>query len=141
VVAPFEVGLVTVGGEYLGVGQVAVVGDQWETSVAGGVVGDVVQVDVGAQVEAAGGDLPVARLGSGLGASCLLVGLGDGLGDGGGDSPVGVGASRCGGCGLLDRGTGFEAATRAGEVGVECFDRGDAGFDAVLPGGAVAGRP
>src|SRR5665811_2583416 len=48
VVAPFEIGLVAVGGEYLGVGQVGVVGNQWKASVAGGVVGEVFQVDVGA---------------------------------------------------------------------------------------------
>ena len=65
VVAPFEVGLVTVRGEYVGVGHVGVVSDQWEAAVAGGVVGDVVQVDVGGEGEPVGGDLPVARLGSG----------------------------------------------------------------------------
>jgi hypothetical protein len=30
VVVPFEIGLVTVCGEYLGVGQVGVVGNQWK---------------------------------------------------------------------------------------------------------------
>jgi hypothetical protein len=97
VVAPFEVGLVAVCGEYLGVGHVGVVGDQWEAAVAGGVVGDVVQVDVGGQGEAVGGDLPVARFGSGPAASCLLVRFGGGLGDGGGDPPVGVSLRQCGG--------------------------------------------
>jgi hypothetical protein len=50
-----------------------------------------------------------------------------------------VGVSQRHGCGLLDRGPGFEPAMRAGEFGIECFDCGDAGFDAVLAGGAVAG--
>src|SRR5674476_682577 len=97
VVAPFEVGLVTVRGEYLGVRQVAVISDQWEAAIAGGVVGDVVQGDVGGQGEPVGGDLPVARFGSGPATSCLLVRLDGALGDGGGDPPVGVSLRQCGG--------------------------------------------
>ena len=61
VVAAFQVRLVAVGAEDLGVGQVAVVADQREAAVAGGVVGDLVQGDVGVHAEAAGEDL----LGSG----------------------------------------------------------------------------
>src|ERR1035437_9273841 len=137
--APFEVGLVTVRGEYVGVGQVAVVGDQWKAAVAGGVVGDVVQVDVGGKSEPVGGDLPVARFWSGPAASCLLVRFGGGLCGGGGDPPVGVSLRQCGGRGLFDRDPGFVSGTRAGELGIECFDRGHAGFDAVAAGGGVAG--
>ena len=44
-VAAFQVGLVLVGGEHLGVGEVGVVGDQREAAVGGGVVGDEVVVD------------------------------------------------------------------------------------------------
>src|ERR1035437_1595512 len=47
VVSAFEVGLVAVGREDCGVGQVAVAGDQGEAAVAGGVVGDALEVDVG----------------------------------------------------------------------------------------------
>ena len=40
VVALFEVGLVAVGGQELGVGELVVVADQREAAVGGGVVGD-----------------------------------------------------------------------------------------------------
>src|SRR5450756_434853 len=80
--AAFQVRLVAVGAEDLGVGQVAVVADQREGAVAGGVVGDTVQCDVGVDAEVAGEDLAVARGSSGPAGSFLLVLLADGLGDG-----------------------------------------------------------
>ncbi len=42
VVAFLEVRLVTVSGEQFGVGEVAVVADQWEAAVGRGVIGDLV---------------------------------------------------------------------------------------------------
>jgi len=45
VVAFLEVGLVAVGGEQLGVGEVLVVADQGEAAVGDGVVGDFLLVD------------------------------------------------------------------------------------------------
>src|SRR5665811_2198828 len=106
--AAFQVRLVAVGAEDLGVGQVAVVADQREAAVAGGVVGDTVQCDVGVDAEVAGEDLAVARGSSGPAGSFLLVLLPDGLGDGERDPLLGVGVCECGGAGLFDRDAGLE---------------------------------
>ena len=107
VVAAFQVRLVAVGGQDFGVAQVAVVAGQRKAAVAGGVVGDAVEFDVGVDGEVAGEDLAVARLGSGPAGVGLLVGLGDGLADGERGPLLGVGCCECGG-GLLDGDPGLD---------------------------------
>src|ERR1035437_8617849 len=71
--------------------QVAVAGDQGEAAVAGGVVGDALEVDVGGEGVAGGEDFPVVRRCAGPAGSCLLVGLGRGLADGEGDPAISAG--------------------------------------------------
>ena len=81
VVAFLEVGLVAVGDQDLGVGELVVVGDQREAAVGGGVVADRVGVDVGVDLEAGLGELAVAGVLAGAAALLLAVALLGGLGD------------------------------------------------------------
>jgi len=71
VVALFEVRLVAVGGEQLGVGERVVVADQGEAAVGGGVVGDLVVLD--AEGEREDRLLGLAVAGLGVGAAALLL--------------------------------------------------------------------
>lgn len=122
----FEVGLVFVGGEDLRVGEVTV-------------VADVLQVDVGGNAETAGGDLPVACAGTGPAAVFLLVGSVDLLGDRCGDPPFGVSVGQGRGGRFLSGDACFDPAARAGEFGLQRFDRSDTGLGSGLPGRGVAG--
>ena len=90
VVALLEVGLVAVGGEQLGVGEVAVVADQGEAAVGGGVVADLLCVDAEAEREAGPFDLAVAGVIAGPAAFLLAEALLDGFGDGEGDPALGA---------------------------------------------------
>ena len=62
--AAFEVRLVAVGAEDVGVAEHAVIGDEGEAAVAGGVVADLLELDVVADGEAAAAYLAVAGVGS-----------------------------------------------------------------------------
>jgi hypothetical protein len=136
VVAAFEVGLVAVGGERLGVGQGGVVGDGREAAVGGRVVGDLAGLGLPADRVPGAGVLAVGGVGAGPAALLLAVGLFGGFAGGDGDL---AGRARVGqrrGGGFVDRGAGFEPALGAGEFGGEGAGRGG---DAGLPGGAVVG--
>jgi len=109
-----------------------------EAAVAGRVVADRVELDVVGEGEAGGGDLAIARVGSGSAGVCLFVALAGPLGHGGGDPPVGAGVGERDGGGLLDRDAGLEPAPGASELGIEGLDRGDAGVDPGGPGAGVA---
>lgn len=117
--APFQVGLVSVGGQDFGVGEGAVVADQGEAAIAGGVGGEGVQGDVGVDREAGGGDFAVGGVRSGASGAGLFVGLDGRLLDRVGDPARGPGVGQGGGGGVFDGGAGFEPAARPGEAGVE----------------------
>ncbi|MGH3614525.1 MAG: hypothetical protein ACRDRK_18440 [Pseudonocardia sp.] len=73
--AAFEVGLVAVGGQHLGVGQGGVVGDQGEAAVGGRVVGQHVEAGVGADGVAGAGVASVTGVRAGSAATFLPVGF------------------------------------------------------------------
>src|SRR6266849_5651360 len=136
-VTAFQAGLIFVGGEQLSAGEVAVVADQWEAAVGGGVGGDLGGVDVPGGGEPGFGDLPVAGGGPGGAAVFLPVGFLGGLGDDGadpagraglGEEPAGFG---------FGGGAAFELAFGPGQAGGERVDRGGGGLDACLAGGRV----
>ncbi|MBK6438526.1 MAG: hypothetical protein IPF88_08005 [Candidatus Microthrix sp.] len=101
VVSAFEVGLVAVGGEDFGIGEMLVVGDERETAVAGGVVCDEGFVGVEDEPVASRHDLAVVGVGA-WSAPLLLFELGGGVfGDGVANPAGGARCLECGvGCGL-----------------------------------------
>ena len=102
VMALFEVGLVAVGAQQFGVGELVVVADQREAPVACGVVGNRGGVDGVLDRPVGTGDLSVAGVLAGPPARLLAQGLLGALVHGWGDPAVGLGACQCGGRGLLD---------------------------------------
>jgi hypothetical protein len=109
-VALFEVGLVAVGGQQLGVGRRGVVGDQREAAVGAGVVGERLRVDLPGQCEARLGQLAVAGAVGGAAAPLLAEALLGGLGDRAANPARGAGVGERGGRGLLDSDAGAQPA-------------------------------
>ena len=107
VVSAFEVGLVAVRGEDFGVGEGGVVGDERETAVGGGVVGNAWFVDNEPDLVVGGDDFAVAGVRAGSAPVLLFVFGGGVLGDRVVDPPAGTGLfQRCVGGGL-DGNQGF----------------------------------
>ena len=138
-VAFLQVGLVFVGGEQLGVGQVTVVADQREAAVGGGVAGYEVLGDGPGDVVVGAGDLAVAGVVARPAAPFLPEGFLDAFFD--------VEADPAGRADLVERGPGgrlggdfgLDPGLGRGQPPVEVVERGDAAGDAVTAGFGVTG--
>jgi hypothetical protein len=136
-VAFLQVGLPLVVDQQVRLGQVAVVADQREDAVGGGVAGDLVLVDGVVDAVVAAADLAVAGVGSGTAAVLLPEPLADLFGDADADPADGAGALERVGGGLLDRDRGLDPGLGGGQLLVELIQRCDATGDAIGPGVGV----
>lgn len=139
VVLAFQVRLVLVRGQDLGPGEGAVVGDQREAAITGGIVGDVLEVDLGTHGEAADGGLLVAGARAGSAGAVLLVALLHCFGEGEVDPGGGAGFGQGGGGGLFGRDPGLDLRPGSGQLGFQCFDARDSCLDTGLAVVPVAG--